>query len=221
MDAPIQPPVRDKGMPQAVAGLKRELGRRGIDLAYCADGASALAFLLSRIPAGATVMNGGSTTLEQIGFLDALKDGPYDWLRPQVKAVSDPDERIRVRRRATIADYFVGGINAITEAGEIVNADGSGNRIAAYAFGAGRLFLVAGVNKIVPDIASAFERLRNVAAVQECRHLGMNTPCALTGRCDNTACRGPDRQCGKVLVIENERIAGRICVVMIGAALGY
>jgi len=221
MDAPIQPPVRDKGMPQAVAGLKRELGRRGIDLAYCADGASALAFLLSRIPAGATVMNGGSTTLEQIGFLDALKDGPYDWLRPQVKAVSDPDERIRVRRRATIADYFVGGINAITEAGEIVNADGSGNRIAAYAFGAGRLLLVAGVNKIVPDIASAFERLRNVAALQECRHLGMNTPCALTGRCDNAACRGPDRQCGKVLVIENERIAGRICVVMIGAALGY
>ena len=221
MDAPIQPPVRDKGMPQAVAGLKRELERRGIGLAYCADGASAVDYLLSRIPVGATVMNGGSTTLEQIGFLDALEDGPYDWLRPRVKAVSDPEERVRARRRATIADYFVGGINAITASGEIVNADGSGNRISAYAFGAGRLFLVAGVNKIVPDIASAFERLRNVAAVQECRHLGMNTPCALTGRCDNAACRGPDRQCGKVLVIENERIAGRICVVMIGAELGY
>ena len=221
MDARIRPPGRDEAMPHAVIGLKHELGRRGMALEYCADGASALAFLLSRIPAGATVMNGGSTTLEQIGFLDALKDGPYDWLRPQVKAVSDPDERIRVRRRATIADYFVGGINAITEAGEIVNADGSGNRIAAYAFGAGRLLLVAGVNKIVPDIAAAFERLRNVAAVEECRHLGASTPCALTGRCDNTACRGPDRQCGKVLVIENERIAGRICVVMIGAALGY
>ncbi len=221
MDARIQPPVRDKGMPQEVAGLKHELGRRGIDLAYCADGASAVAYLLSRIPAGATVMNGGSTTLEQIGFLDALKDGPYDWLRPQVKAVNDPEERTRARRRATIADYFVGGINAITEAGEIVNADGSGNRISAYAFGAGKLFLVAGVNKIVPDIAAAFERLRNVAAVEECRHLDASTPCALTGRCDNAACRGPDRQCGKVLVIENERIAGRICVVMIGAALGY
>ena len=221
MDARIRPPARDEGMPQAVAGLKHELARRGIALAYCADGASALAFLLSRIPAGAAVMNGGSTTLEQIGFLDALKDGPYDWLRPQVKAVNDPEERVRARRRATIADYFVGGINAITEAGEIVNADGSGNRISAYAFGAGKLFLVAGVNKIVPDIASAFERLRNVAAVQECRHLGMSTPCALTGRCDNAACRGADRQCGKVLIIENERIAGRICVVMIGAALGY
>ena len=221
MDERIQPPVRDRDVPQAVAALKHELARRGIALEYCADGASALAFLLSRIPAGATVMNGGSTTLEQIGFLDALKAAPYDWLRPQVKAVNDPEERTRARRRATIADYFVGGINAITEAGEIVNADGSGNRISAYAFGAGRLFLVAGVNKIVPDIGAAFERLRNVAAVEECRHLGMSTPCALTGRCDNAACRGPDRQCGKVLVIENEKIPGRICVVMIGAALGY
>ena len=116
-------------------------------------------------------MNGGSTTLEQIGFLDALANGPYDWLRPRVKAVNDPDERVRARRRATIADYFIGGINAITAGGEIVNADGSGNRTAAYAFGAGKLFLVAGVNKIVPDIAAAFERLRNVAAVEECRHL--------------------------------------------------
>ncbi|HMG59169.1 MAG TPA: LUD domain-containing protein, partial [Burkholderiales bacterium] len=112
MDAPIQPPVRDKGMPQAVAVLKRELERRGIGLAYCADGASAVDYLLSSIPVGATVMNGGSTTLEQIGFLDALEDGPYDWLCPRVKAVSDPEERVRARRRATIADYFVGGINA-------------------------------------------------------------------------------------------------------------
>ncbi len=208
MDARIRPPGRDEGMPPAATGLKRELARRGIDLAYCADGAAALAFLLSRIPAGATVMNGGSTTLEQIGFLEALANGPYDWLRPGIAAIADPDERIRVRRRAGTADYFVGGINAVTASGEILNADGGGNRVAAYAYGAGKLFLVAGVNKIVPDIAAAFERLRNHAAV-------------LTGRCDNAACRGADRQCGKVLIIENERIAGRICVVMIGAALGY
>jgi hypothetical protein len=209
------------GIPDAVARLKHELGRRGIALEYCADGASAVAFLLSRIPAGATVMNGGSTTLERIGFLDALKDGPYDWLRPGIAAIADPDERIRVRRRAGTADYFVGGINAVTASGEILNADGGGNRVAAYAYGAGKLFLVAGVNKIVPDLPAAFERLRNHAAVEECRHLGANTPCALTGRCDNDACRGSDRQCGKVLIIENERIAGRICVVMVGAALGY
>ena len=206
---------------EVLARLARELPRRGIDFVYCENGEAALALLLSRIPAGATVMNGGSTTLKQIGFLAALEKGPYEWLRPKVAAIADPDERVRVRRRAGTADYFVGGINAITASGEILNADGGGNRVAAYAYGAGKLFLVAGVNKIVPDLASAFERLRNRAAVEECRHLGADTPCARTGRCDNEACRGPERQCGKVLIIENERIAGRICVVMIGEELGY
>src|SRR5258706_4163760 len=104
MDVHILPPARDEGMPQAVAGLKHELRLRNIDLVYCPDGAAAVAYLLSRIPAGATVMNGGSTTLEQIGFLEALEDGPYDWLRPRVQAGNDPVERNPARRRATIAD---------------------------------------------------------------------------------------------------------------------
>lgn len=213
--------MKREGEPEAVVKLRRELARRGIDCCYCPDGQTALALLLSRIPAGATVMNGGSSTLKQIGFLAALENGPYRWLRPGVAAIADPEERIRARRRAGTADYFVGGVNAVTASGEILNADGGGNRVAAYAYGAGKLFLVAGVNKIVPDLAAAFERLRNHAAVEEARHLGADTPCARTGRCDNEACRGPDRQCGKILIIENERIAGRICVVMIGAELGY
>src|SRR5260221_3191653 len=107
MDARIEPPARDEGMPQAVAGLKHELGRRNIDLVYCPDGAAAVAYLLSRIPAGATVMNGGSTTLEQIGFLEALKDWPYDLLRPRVKAVDDPEERNLARLPPTNADDFL------------------------------------------------------------------------------------------------------------------
>jgi hypothetical protein len=211
----------EHGVPEVVARLREELRRRGIDLVYCADGAAAREHLLSRIPAGAVVMNGGSTTLEEIGFLDALAKGPYKYLRPPIKTINDAEERTRARRRATTADYFFGGINAITERGEIVNADGSGTRVAAYAYSAGKVFLVAGVNKIVPDLAAAFDRLRNTAALGECRRLDVNTPCAVTGRCDNDACRGPDRQCGKVLIIENEKIAGRICVVMIGEPLGY
>ena len=105
--------------------------------------------------------------------------------------------------------------------GEIVNVDGSGNRLAGYAFGAGRVLLFAGTNKLVPDLATAFERIRNTAAVQECRKLGKATPCAATGRCNNDACRGPERQCGKILIIENEKIAGRITLVLVGEPLGY
>jgi hypothetical protein len=207
--------------PPHVAALGKALERRNIELEYFETGDAARDWILSRIPAGAAVMNGGSVTLEQIGLLDALKKGPYEFLRPKVAAENHPVERVRARRRASIAEYVVGGINAITASGEIVNADGAGNRLAAYAYGAGKLFLVTGLNKIVPDIGAAFERLRNVAAVEECREIEAKTPCALTGRCDNAACRAPERQCGKVLVIENEKIKGRITVVMIGEQLGY
>ena len=201
--------------------LAAALEARGIAFRYAPDRATALAVLTGCIPAGATVMNGGSATLEAIGALEVLSGGRYRWLRPAIAATHEREERIRRRREATIADWLVGGANAITEAGEIVNVDGSGNRLAGYAFGAGKVLLFAGTNKLVPDLATAFERIRNTAAVQECRKLGKGTPCAATGRCNNDACRGPDRQCGKILIIENEKIAGRITVVLVGEPLGY
>lgn len=209
---------------ERLAGVERlaaALATRGISLVRARDGRDALEQLLQRIPAGARVMNGGSHTLEQIGFLEALRGGRYHWLRPGIAAIDDREERTRARRQATTADWLVGGVNAITLGGEIVNVDGSGNRLAGYAFGAGRVILVAGINKIVPDLAAAIERIRNTAAREECRTLGMSTPCAVTGRCDNEACRGPERQCGKILIIENEKIAGRITVIMVDAPFGF
>jgi L-lactate utilization protein LutB len=204
-----------------VRQLAAALERRGMSLAYAPGRRDALAYLQERIPPGARVMNGGSGTLEEIGFLSVLRTGRYDWLRPAIAAIDDREERTRLRRQATTADWLVGGINAITAAGEILNVDGSGNRLAGYAYAAGKVILVAGVNKIVPDLAAALDRIRNTAAVAECRKLSLKTPCAVTGRCDNDACRGPERQCGKILIIENEKIAGRITVVMVGEALGY
>jgi L-lactate utilization protein LutB len=204
-----------------IGELKAALASRGIELVHAADRREALRLVLERIPKGATVMNGGSHTLEEIGLLDALGGGGYKWLRPAIAATHEREERTRRRREAVTAEWLVGGVNAITLSGEIVNVDGSGNRLAGYAFGAGKVILVAGVNKVVPDLAAALDRIRNTAAVQECRKLNKSTPCALTGRCDNDACRGPERQCGKILIIENEKIAGRITVVLIGEALGF
>ena len=204
-----------------IGELKAALASRGIELVHAADRREALRLVLERIPKGATVMNGGSHTLEEIGLLDALGGGGYKWLRPAIAATHEREERTRRRREAVTAEWLVGGVNAITLSSEIVNVDGSGNRLAGYAFGAGKVILVAGVNKVVPDLAAALDRIRNTAAVQECRKLEKSTPCALTGRCDNDACRGPERQCGKILIIENEKIAGRITVVLIGEALGF
>lgn len=208
-------------VPAELVGLQQALAARGIAFAYCSTGIAAREFVLARIPQGATVMNGGSATLEHIGLLEALAGGAYDFLRPGISAMARGEDRVRARRRAATADYFVGGINAITQAGEIVNVDGSGNRLAAYAYGAGRVFMVAGTNKIVPDLASAVARIRNTAAPEECRKLRKTTPCATTGICDNDACRGEARQCGKILIIENEKLPGRVTVVIVGEPLGY
>ena len=200
--------------------LRAALAGRGIELIHVADRDEARKQVLQRIPKGASVMNGGSHTVEDIGVLEALRDG-YQWLRPAIAGTNDREERTRKRRQAVTADWLIGGVNAITLSGEIVNVDGSGNRLAGYAFGAGKVILVAGVNKVVPDLAAALDRIRNTAAVQECRKLGKSTPCAVTGQCDNDACRGPDRQCGKILIIENEKIAGRITVILIDEPLGF
>lgn len=203
------------------AALGRALALRGIDFVSCATGAEAREWVLARIPPGATVMNGSSLTVERLGLLDALASGPYEFLRPRITALGRTEERVRLRRHATTADYFVGGINAITASGEIVNVDGSGNRIAAYAYGAGKVFLVCGPDKIVPDLAAAIRRIREVAAPMECRVLGKATPCVVQGACDNDACRGPERQCGKMLIIENEKIPGRMTVIMAGDVTGH
>jgi L-lactate utilization protein LutB len=207
--------------PAALERLAAALASRGISMVHVRTAGEALACVLERIPPGARVMNGGSDTLERIGFLDALTSGRYDWLRPRITAIAQREERTRLRREATTADWLVGGVNAVTMDGEIVNVDGSGNRLAGYAFGADKVILVAGVNKIVPDLAAALDRIRNTAAVRECRKLELATPCALTGHCDNDACRGPERQCGKILIIENEKIAGRITLVLVGEPLGF
>ncbi len=206
--------------PASVARLREVLGRRGIEVVYAPSAAEAREFVLAQIPRGAVVMTGGSETVRAIGLEAAFASG-YEFLRPRVKAVEDAAARVRARRQASAADYFVGGVNAIALTGEIVNADGSGNRVAAYAYAAGRVFLVAGTNKIVPDLAAALDRLRNHAAVAECRRLGRDTPCARTGRCDTSTCDGPERQCGKVLIIENEKIPGRMTLVVVGEALGF
>jgi len=82
--------------------LAKALGIRGISLLYARDGREALAQLCERIPRGARVMNGGSATLEKIGFFSELGTGRYQWLRPAITAIDDREERIRARREAHV-----------------------------------------------------------------------------------------------------------------------
>lgn len=141
------------------------LESRGFNVDVVNDGSEALAELQALIPADATIMNGHSTTLEEIGFIDYLVEGDHEWhnLHDEIFATDDETEAETARRKSQTADYFLGSVNAIAKSGELVAADASGSRVGAYPFAAANLVLVSGTNKIVENLEVARSRLNAVA----------------------------------------------------------
>ena len=103
------------------------------------------------------------------------------------------------QEKALLAEVYICSANAVSETGEIVNIDGTGNRIAATVFGHQKVFIVAGTNKLAPDFESAVYRARNTAAVQNCARFGKKTPCQTDGKCHD--CRSAERICNAMTVL--------------------
>ncbi|MBI4497614.1 MAG: lactate utilization protein [Chloroflexi bacterium] len=169
---------------------------------------AALAALQEMVPPGTTVAHGTSTTLIQVGFLTFIEQAEgYDYLPRRVRAEDDPERRTRLRKEATLADYFLGGVQAIAQTGQVVAADASGGRQAGYIYGANHVIWVAGVNKIVPTLDDALRRLREHAFPLEDQRMKQ------TG--------APGSSINKVVIYERESVAGRTQVLLIGEALGF
>jgi len=169
----------------------------------------ALDAVQSQIPAGASVMNGHSTTLEEIGFVEHLSEGDHEWesLPDEIWSIDDDAERQAARRDAQTADYFLGGINAISQTGELVAADRSGSRVGAYPFAAGNVVIVSGVNKIVPTLEDALDRLEDVAYPLENERA--------------QEAYGVESAIAKQLIFRQELEEGRTTVVLVREQLGY
>ncbi len=161
---------------------------------------------------------GGSMTFTATGLYDALKKvkgmkvfDPYD------KTLSREDS-LECRRQSLLVDLFITGTNAITEMGTLVNLDMIGNRIAALTFGPKSVIVLAGRNKIVPDLEEAMVRVKNIAAPANTMRLGMKTPCAKTSYCEE--CKSKDRICNSWAITEKSFPKGRVKVVLINEDLG-
>jgi L-lactate utilization protein LutB len=121
----------------------------------------ALAKIKELIPAGASVMNGSSTTLHEIGYIDLLKSKSHPWnnLHDAVLAETDPAKQALLRKQSVISDFYLGSVHALTETGELVIASNSGSQLPHLAFTSPNLVLVVGVQKIVPTLTDAFNRI--------------------------------------------------------------
>lgn len=199
------------------AVLLKNLHSRHFDAWYCPDTASALKKALECIPEGTTVGWGGALSAVQIGLMDAVRNGNYHALdRDTCKT---PEERSKMMRQALLADVFLTGANAISMDGQMVNIDGTGNRVAAIVYGPETVLVIAGMNKVVDTLEDAVTRARTIAAPINQQRFPHDTPCKVTGICAD--CKCTDCICNQVLITRNCRPAGRIKFILVGEELGY
>lgn len=155
--------------PEAVERAMKALTERGMLPELVATGADALARIQALIPAGASVMNGSSRTLEQIGFIDLLKAGGHGWnnLHDGVLAETDPAKKARLRKEAVLSDFYLGSAHAIAETGEIVIASNSGSQMPHLVYTSPNLILVVSTQKVMPTLDVALARLKEHVYPQE------------------------------------------------------
>ena len=196
--------------------LVKNLQSRHFDAYYCADKEEALKKVLELIPEGSSVGWGGAQTCEQIGLMEALHAGNYRAMDRSL--AKTPEERELMMRQMLLADVFLTGANGLSIDGQMVNIDGTGNRVAAIVYGPGSVVVVAGMNKVEDTLEDAVKRARTVAAPMNNQRFNNNNPCSITAACSN--CKNETCICNQILITRHCRPAGRIKFVLVGEDLG-
>ncbi len=181
---------------------------------YAADKEEALKLALEIIPENSSISMGGAMSAHEIGLVDALKNGNYNFIDRDAA-----EDKRAAMLAAYDADYFLTSANAMTEDGVMVNIDGNSNRVSAIAQGPKHVLVIVGMNKICDDVDGAMKRARNVAAPINAQRFNISTPCAKTGSCMD--CKSPDTICCQFLITRYSRHADRIHVILVNDTLGF
>ncbi len=181
---------------------------------YAAGKEEAVETALKLIPEGSSIGMGGAMSAHEIGLVDRIKNGNFNFI--------DRDEAADKREamlKTYDADIFLASVNAMTEDGILVNIDGNSNRVSAIAQGPKKVIFIVGMNKVCKDVDGALKRARNVAAPINAQRFGLNTPCAKTGSCMD--CKSPDTICCQFLITRFSRHKDRIHVILVNDYLGF
>lgn len=190
--------------------LTRNLEARGFTVRTFAAKEEAADYLDREID-GVSVGFGGSMTVQEMGL--------YPRLAAHNRAVWHWDTAGLAEAAAT--DVYIASVNGLAETGELINIDGTGNRVASTLFGHKKVYFVVGKNKLAPDYDQALWRARNIASPKNAQRIGVKTPCAVKGdRCYD--CKSPERICrGLVVLWEKPKAIETMEVILIDEELGY
>lgn len=196
--------------------LVKNLRNRHFEAYYCATREDALKKALELIPKGATVGWGGVMSAHQIGLVEALHKGDY---RPIDRdKCRTPEEKLQAAKDSMFADVFLTGANGLSLDGQMVNIDGTGNRVAAIVYGPKEVLVIAGMNKVTDTLEQAIDRARTVAAPLNQQRFGLDNPCTVTGTCAD--CKSETCICNQILITRHCRPVGRIKFILVGEDLG-
>jgi hypothetical protein len=190
-----------------VEGVAAALRSHNIEAIVVATKDEARRVVLDMIPAGAEVHSGKSKTLEDVGlYSELVESGRYDAVRPRLFAMDRQTQGREMRKLVAAPDVMVGSVAAVTMDGALVAASATGSQLGSYAAGAGRVILVVGSQKIVPDLDAAFRRIREVCLPYENAQVRERM--------------GVDTVLAKVLVTYAEWQPGRTTVVLVREPIG-
>jgi len=196
-------PVAEETIQRAAQRMRE----RNIEVVVVDDGDQARKVVLERLPEGVEVHSGKSKTLQDSGIFDAIHDASrYDALRPRVFKMDRQTQAREIRKLISGPDFMLGSVNAVTEDGVLVAASASASQLGPYASTAGKVILVLGSQKIVPDLETALRRIRDYvlpwedSQVRKVMNIGSFV--------------------GKLLLIEREWIDGRMTVILVREAIG-
>ena len=214
MDQNIFKDIYFKRCQLALTALKAN----GFEVLYTDNAKEALGKVMLLIPKEAKVGVGGSVTVREIGLVEAIEKQGNTIFMDWGKSI-EMEEKIKIRKEALTSDIYLTSSNAITLQGQLLNIDGTGNRVSAMIFGPKKVIIVAGANKLVDTLDEAFARIRNITAPLIGKRLNLKTPCALTGKC--TDCNSFNRMCKIKLILEKKPSLSDIVIVLVGENLGY
>lgn len=196
----------------------KSLEQRNIEAFFAETKEDALKIALDIIPEESTVSNGGAMSAREIGLIDAVINGNYNYLDRD--GAIDPVEKDRLEHEIlSNCDYFIAGVNGMSENGVIVNVDGNANRVAAIAYGPRHVLFIVGMNKVVHSEEDAYNRAKYIAAPINAQRFGLTTPCGITGKCGE--CLMEQCICCQILTTRYSKHKGRIKVILVNEDLGF
>jgi L-lactate utilization protein LutC len=187
--------------------VAEKIRERNIEVVIVKNGEEARQIVLERIPAGAEVHTGKSKTLKDAGIFDALQEPEkYDWLRTKFMKMDRKTQGREIRKLIAAPDLMLGSVQALTEDGILVISSATASQIGPYANTAGKVILVVGSQKIVPDLETAFQRMREHVQPWE--------------EAQTRAAANMGTFVGKILIIEREWIKERTTVILVREPIG-